>query len=77
MVDVESLNQTVHLTDVAAVVDELVTDIRGAARRFRRNGAIVASAATSTPPCAWPWPPALSAPSVSARPMERRNEGKY
>lgn len=42
MVDVESLSQAVHLTDVAGVVDELVADIRQAARRFRRNGAIVA-----------------------------------
>ncbi len=42
MVDVESLSQTVHLTDVAAVADGLIADIRQAARRFRRNGAIVA-----------------------------------
>lgn len=40
--DVESLSRAVHLTDVAAVADELIADIRRAARRFRRNGAIVA-----------------------------------
>lgn len=42
MVDVESLSQAVHLTDVTAVADGLIADIRGAARRFRRSGAIVA-----------------------------------
>lgn len=40
--NVESLSQAVHLIDVASVADELIADIRLAARRFRRNGAIVA-----------------------------------
>lgn len=42
MVDVASLSEAVHLTDVASVAESLIADIRQAARRFRRSGAIVA-----------------------------------
>lgn len=42
MLDVEVLNESIHLADVAQTTDDLVQSIRDAARRFGRTKAVVA-----------------------------------